>query len=199
MRRDTRHRPDELFPIMLDIEFCNVLTELGRTHEALPILHDIIARISFTNCCPSKQFFWLRAMVGMGFALINIGSFDQAKVFFELSLRSSNQMEDLRMERDLHQQLPYVKIMRGLAMCLEAQGNFDSAVNCLRLLVDKYAPRHSDTVIRAKLNIEWCTLELRCGRNNASTLARLQEATREVRSAAKMGDHRAPALLDEAL
>ena len=188
-------RVDECLRIVSDIEYSNVLAESGRPHEAIPILHDIVAKISFTGSCPTRRYFWLQAMLGMGCALLQVGLFDRAKAFFEMSLQSSRQMESA----PPHQRLPFEKILRGLAACLEAEGKFEKAVDCLRVLAQKHTRRHSDSVTRADLHVEWCTLEIRCGRNNASTLARLQEATRVARQAAKMGDHRAPSLLDEAL
>ena len=130
----------------------------------------------------------------MGCALLQQDIYSQAKVFFVMGLQACTGMENRA-----HQQLPYQKLMRGMSACLEGEQKYAAAIWCRQIIVQKLLPRSVDAVTRAQANVEWCALEIRCGRNNESTVSRLQGATRDLREAARIGDHRAPDLLDEAL
>ncbi len=125
----------------------------------------------------------------MGCALLQQDVYSQAKVFFVMGLQACTGMENRA-----HQQLPYQKLMRGMSACLEGEQKYAAAIWCRQIIVQKLLPRSVDAVTRAQANVEWCALEIRCGR-----VARLQGATRDLREAARTGDHRAPELLDEAL
>ncbi len=134
------------------------------------------------------------ASLSMGCALLRQDIYSQAKVFFMMGLQACIGMEDRA-----HQQLPYLKLMRGMSACLEGERKYAAAMWCHTIIVEKLLPRSADAVARAHANVEWSALEIRCGLNDHSTTERLQAATRDLREAARIGDHRAPDLLDEAL
>ena len=174
------------------LEAGTVLTEIGRSEEAVCRLRDVVADLRQMPG-PMSELILAQASLSMGRALMKQNKYTDACRWFQCGL------DTFKTAATCRSQLPISKLLQGMACCLEKEGDFELALECHKIRCEKVLVKASDVVDLTRAELEWSQSEIRCAKHGPATSERLAAITRKLRQAGRGRDPRIRCVLQDAL